>query len=219
MFCRLFLEQSFSKNKQIKTACRQQLHNSCIPVGIHLNRPFPSSLLPLFQNECKCETFHMKMSSACSFIFTQIKVIFALRLALKPRHKGKSKMAYIAILLELPCCDSLVKKLRKKFTINCLALCQSQWSNFISKIIISWQRIVNIPNCSEFVSTYPLFPCDTADTTGSEAHSTSPVRFFLVSALKTKLCHKHSSSLAETRTVNLFKHLLDYMYIVKYTEH
>ena len=46
---------------------------------IHLgryNRPFPSSLVPLFQNEAKCETFHMKMSSACSFIFKQIKVIF-----------------------------------------------------------------------------------------------------------------------------------------------
>ena len=35
------------------------------------NRSFPSSLVSLFQNE----TFHMKMSSACSFIFTQIKVI------------------------------------------------------------------------------------------------------------------------------------------------
>ena len=33
--------------------------------------------------------FHMKMSSACSFIFMQIKV--ALRLALKPRHKGTRK--------------------------------------------------------------------------------------------------------------------------------
>ena len=40
------------------------------------NRPFPSSLVPLFQNESKCETFHMKMSSACSFIFMQIKIIF-----------------------------------------------------------------------------------------------------------------------------------------------
>ena len=40
------------------------------------NRPFPSSLVPLFRNESKCETFHMKMSSACSFIFVQIKVIF-----------------------------------------------------------------------------------------------------------------------------------------------
>ena len=40
------------------------------------NRPFPSSLVPLFQNESKCETFHMKMSSACSFILMQIKVIF-----------------------------------------------------------------------------------------------------------------------------------------------
>ena len=33
--------------------------------------------LSLFQNESKCETFHMKMSSACSFIFMQTgKVIF-----------------------------------------------------------------------------------------------------------------------------------------------
>ena len=40
------------------------------------NRPFPSSLVPLFENESKCETFLMKMSSACSFIFMQIKVIF-----------------------------------------------------------------------------------------------------------------------------------------------
>ena len=40
------------------------------------NRPFPSSLVSLFQNESKCETSHMKMSSACIFIFMQIKVIF-----------------------------------------------------------------------------------------------------------------------------------------------
>ena len=58
--------------------------------GFSINRPIPSSLVPLFQNEFKCETFHMKMSSACSFIFIQIKVIFmrmvSLRLALKQRH-------------------------------------------------------------------------------------------------------------------------------------
>ena len=56
------------------------------------NRPFPSSLVPLFQNESKCETFHMKMSFACSFIFVQIshfhKNIFALRFAMKQKHKG-----------------------------------------------------------------------------------------------------------------------------------
>ena len=58
------------------------------------NRSFPGSLVPLFQNESKCESFHVKMSSACSFIFMQIKVIFisqngfALRLTLKQRHKG-----------------------------------------------------------------------------------------------------------------------------------
>ena len=41
------------------------------------------TIVPLFQNESKCESFHMKMSSACSFIFEQIKVIFVLRLALR----------------------------------------------------------------------------------------------------------------------------------------
>ena len=40
------------------------------------HRPFPSSLVPLFQSESKCETFHMKMSSARGFFFMQIKVIF-----------------------------------------------------------------------------------------------------------------------------------------------
>ena len=39
------------------------------------NRPSPSSLVRLFQNKSKCETFHMKMSSACRFSFMQIKVI------------------------------------------------------------------------------------------------------------------------------------------------
>ena len=40
------------------------------------NRPFPSSLVPLFQNESKCETFDMKMSFSCSSTFMQIKGIF-----------------------------------------------------------------------------------------------------------------------------------------------
>ena len=38
-----------------------------------INRPFPSSLVPLFQNESKRETFHMKMSSACSFLHAGVK--------------------------------------------------------------------------------------------------------------------------------------------------
>ena len=41
-----------------------------------INRPFPSSLLPLFQNESKCETFHMKMSFTHKSIRMQIILIF-----------------------------------------------------------------------------------------------------------------------------------------------
>ena len=46
------------------------------PVIAFLNRSSPSSLVLLFQNESECETFHMKMSSTCSFISMQITVIF-----------------------------------------------------------------------------------------------------------------------------------------------
>ena len=74
------------------------------------NKPFPSSLVPLFQNESQCETFHLKLSSAHSFIFMQIKVTFhknsfALRLIWKQRHKEawkwptKVRMCYVALNL------------------------------------------------------------------------------------------------------------------------
>ena len=46
------------------------------PISNLFNRPFPSSLVPLFQSESKCETFLMKMGSACSFILMQIQVLF-----------------------------------------------------------------------------------------------------------------------------------------------
>ena len=37
---------------------------------VWLNRPFPSHLVPLFQNESSCKTFHMKMS----LIFMEINI-------------------------------------------------------------------------------------------------------------------------------------------------
>ena len=63
---------------------------------LRTNRPFPSSPVPLFQNEFKCETFLMKISSACSFYFHANqshfhKNGFELRLALKQRHERTGK--------------------------------------------------------------------------------------------------------------------------------
>ena len=40
------------------------------------NSSLPSSLLPLCQNESKCETIYIKMSSASKFAFMQFKLIF-----------------------------------------------------------------------------------------------------------------------------------------------
>ena len=76
-----------------------------------VNRPFPSSLVPLFQTESKCKTFHMKMSSARSFFFMQIKVIFIRMVShldsLWNRGTRNSEMAYsvpLRILLSrIPC--------------------------------------------------------------------------------------------------------------------
>ena len=55
------------------------------------NRPFPSSLVPLFQSESKCETIVMKMTLICMKMKLHAELIFALRLVLKQRHKRTRK--------------------------------------------------------------------------------------------------------------------------------
>ena len=50
----------------------REVNQSGIISRVHMmNRSFPSFFVPLFQNESKCETFHMKMSSACSHFMLQ----------------------------------------------------------------------------------------------------------------------------------------------------
>ena len=41
-----------------------------------INRPFPSSLVPLFQSESKCETILMKMTLICMKIKLHAELIF-----------------------------------------------------------------------------------------------------------------------------------------------
>ena len=41
-----------------------------------LNRPFPSSLVPLFQSESKCETILMKMTLICMRMKLHAELIF-----------------------------------------------------------------------------------------------------------------------------------------------
>ena len=60
------------------------------------NRPFPSSLVPLFQSESKCETILIKMTLICMKMKLHAELIFimkgfALRLVLKQRHKRTRK--------------------------------------------------------------------------------------------------------------------------------
>ena len=67
------------------------------------NRPFPSSLVPLFQSESKCETILMKMTLICMKIKLHAELIFismksyALRLILKQRHKRTQEWPFIDI--------------------------------------------------------------------------------------------------------------------------
>ena len=62
------------------------------------NRPFPSYLLPLCQNESTWETIRVKMSFTYTFIFMQIKLIFIEGFCTRTRFedgtKGNSEMAY-----------------------------------------------------------------------------------------------------------------------------
>ena len=53
------------------------------------NSPLSICLLPPCNSSG--ETIHMKISSACRFVFMQIKLIFVLRLVLKQRHKRTRK--------------------------------------------------------------------------------------------------------------------------------
>ena len=69
--------------------------------------------MPLFQNESKCETFHVKMSSACSFIFMQIKVIFIRMVSHLASHKGTRKWPIVSRNLTIHLCS--------KFMYICLA--------------------------------------------------------------------------------------------------
>ena len=54
-----------------------------IPMKVHIgikfdiaNRPFPSSLVPLFQSKSKCETFLMKMTLICMKMKLHAELIF-----------------------------------------------------------------------------------------------------------------------------------------------
>ena len=67
-------QMPWDRDQQFCEGSKTRLYHYC-EIRDH-NRPFPSSLLPLFQNESKCETFHMKMSFTHKSIRMQIILIF-----------------------------------------------------------------------------------------------------------------------------------------------
>ena len=67
------LQQKVNESGLTWLRTHNKVFKQCFNQG---NRPFPSSLLPLFQNESKCETFHMKMSFTHKSIRMQIILIF-----------------------------------------------------------------------------------------------------------------------------------------------
>ena len=61
-------------------------------IKINHNRPFPNCLVPLFQSEASCKTFHMKMSFICTWMKTLFDMKdYAPRLTLRKRHKATRK--------------------------------------------------------------------------------------------------------------------------------
>ena len=74
--------------------------------------------MPLFQNESKCETFHFENEFCMQFHIhgNQSHVHenpFALRLALKQRHKGTRKWPFTVVW-----CPSLSRKTVQSFSIT-----------------------------------------------------------------------------------------------------
>ena len=86
------------------------IHHSCPIFSLSharvmlINRPFPNSFVPLFQNESKCETFHMKMSSACSHFMLQ-----------KPKISARWT-SFLVCRLNLPYSRSVSSAQREKNT-------------------------------------------------------------------------------------------------------
>ena len=69
---------------------------------ISVNRPFPSSLLPLFQSESKCETIVMKMSLICMKMKLHAELIFVWKVShfdsFKTEAQENPEMAYSLVL-------------------------------------------------------------------------------------------------------------------------
>ena len=81
----------------------RELNQSGIISRVHMmNRPFPCFSVPLFQNESKCETFLMKMSSACSHFMLQ-----------KPKISARWT-SFLACRLNLPYSRSVSLAQREK---------------------------------------------------------------------------------------------------------
>ena len=79
------------QTRGIKNVTSKAAKKSWVSRSIDTNRPFPSFLVPLFQNESKCENefcmqFHFHANQSHFH-----KNGFALRLALKQSHKGTQK--------------------------------------------------------------------------------------------------------------------------------
>ena len=93
-------DETLSRVFDISTQSKQNLRSKRRTkiAKIYTNSPFPSSFVPLFQNESKCEIFQMKMSFACSLSFIQLKVIFIKMASTYTRFEseaqGNSEMAY-----------------------------------------------------------------------------------------------------------------------------
>ena len=62
------------KNHRIKNSSLERLFRSTEIT--HCNRPFPSSLVPPFQSESKCETILMKMTFICMKKKLRAELIF-----------------------------------------------------------------------------------------------------------------------------------------------
>ena len=74
--CLHFVMSYMKQNKKHKQTLESAQYGLEIVFQLDSNRPFPSSLVPLFQSESKCESILMKMTSICMKKKLRVELIF-----------------------------------------------------------------------------------------------------------------------------------------------
>ena len=106
----LTISYKLFSDKQEESKCGAYCHQLLVSITLQSenfspqwDRPFLNCLVPLFQSEAACKTFHMKMSFICMWMKTHFHIKgYTPRLALKKRYKTTRKWPIELMTIRTP---------------------------------------------------------------------------------------------------------------------